>query len=160
VQVKNCVLLAQLARAAQVPILFVGKPYSESGPYWIEFKRLIDGSFVRYQSHVSEPAAMVALLQRARGAVVMSQYENWCLVAHEAAACGLPVLLPPLRWALERFGNRAHYFNGISLSSKNTEILAKFYRDAPNLPAPDIKLFSWHDAAVQLKEVYLKLLQS
>ena len=40
---KNCVALARLARAAQTPILFVGKPYAESDSYWQEFSRLVDG---------------------------------------------------------------------------------------------------------------------
>jgi glycosyltransferase involved in cell wall biosynthesis len=159
-QVKNCIPLARLARAAEVPILFVGKPYSERDAYWIEFKRLIDGGWVRYQGHVTEPAAMVALLQRARGAVIMSQYENWCLAAHEAAACGLPVLLPPKRWALERFGNQAHYLDNAAFNRENIDVLRRFYRDAPDLPAPAIRLLSWHDTARQLKEVYQRVLES
>ena len=158
--VKNCVPLARLARAAEAPILFVGKPYSERDPYWIEFKELIDGRWVRYQTHVSEPAAMVALLQQARGAVIMSQYENWCLAAHEAAACGLPVLLPPKRWALERFGDQAHYLKDTSFNPENVDALRRFYQGAPELPAPAISLLSWHDTARQLKEVYERLLKS
>ena len=32
--VKRSVELAQLSRAAEVPILFVGKPIDDSDPYW------------------------------------------------------------------------------------------------------------------------------
>ena len=53
---------------------------------------------------------MVALLQASRGFVLMSQFENWCLSAHEAVACGLPVLVPDQNWSRERFGNAARYF--------------------------------------------------
>ena len=157
-QRKNCVPLAQIARAAQVPILFVGKPYSEKDPYWLEF-RLIDGRWVQYQTHVADPAGMVALLQRARGAVVMSQYENWCFTAHEAAACGLPVLLPPMRWAHERFGDQARYFAEVTLNRNNIQILKQFYEDAPQLPIPAIKLYSWQEVALQLKAVYVQILK-
>jgi glycosyltransferase involved in cell wall biosynthesis len=157
---KNCVPLARLAHQARVPVLFVGKPYFESDPYWAEFRKLVDGVWVRHQPHVSDPAAMLALLHHARGAVVMSQFENWCLVAHEAAACGLPVLLPDQKWSRERFGDQAHYFDSIGYSPRNIEILKQFYADAPNLPAPKIKLFSWAEVAQQLKNVYEQVLKN
>ena len=41
-QRKNSIELAELARAADAPILFVGKPYSPDDPYWLRFKNLID----------------------------------------------------------------------------------------------------------------------
>ncbi|HXI68954.1 MAG TPA: glycosyltransferase [Verrucomicrobiae bacterium] len=156
---KNSVALARLARAAQVPVLFVGKPYAETESYWQEFRALVDGRWVRHQAHVADPAAMVALLQSARGAVVMSDYENWCLTAHEAAACGVPVLLPDQNWSRERFGNKAHYFDRIGFSPRNVEILKQFYTAAPGLPAPAVQLFSWADAAVRLKTVYERVLK-
>jgi glycosyltransferase involved in cell wall biosynthesis len=159
-QRKNPVPLARLARAAQVPILFVGKAYSESDPYWREFSGLLDGRWVRHQPHVADPAAMVALLKSARGAVVMSDYENWCLTAHEAAACGLPVLLPDQNWSRERFGNQAHYFDRIGFSPRNVGILKEFYDATPGLPAPAIQLFSWADAARRLKAVYERVLNA
>ena len=158
-QRKNCIPLAQLALKARVPVLFVGKPYSEKDPYWIEFSRLIDGNWVQYQSHVADPAGMVALLQRSRAAVVMSQYENSCFTAHEAAACGLPVLLPPMRWAYERFGNQARYLKNVTFNQDNIEILRQFYADARELPVPAIKLFGWQDVAVQLQAVYTRALK-
>jgi len=155
---KNSAILARLARAAQVPILFVGKPYTETDPYWQEFQSLVDGCWVRHQPHVADPAAMVALLKSARGAVMMSDFENWCLTAHEAAACGLPVLLPDLIWSRERFGDQAHYFDRIGFSPRNVEILKSFYAATPGLAAPNIQLFSWADTAVQLKAVYENVL--
>jgi glycosyltransferase involved in cell wall biosynthesis len=157
---KNSVPLARLARAAQVPVLFVGKPYAESEPYWQEFRGLVDGRWVRHQPHLADPVAMVALLHRARGAVVMSDFENWSLTAHEAAACGLPLLLPDLNWSRERFGNQAHYFDRIGFHPRNVEILKQFYHAAPGLPAPAVKLFSWTEVAGQLKTVYERVLNA
>ena len=153
---KNCIPLARLAHQAQVPMLFVGKPYSENDPYWVDFMKLVDGKWVRHQSHVADPAAMIALLQQARGAVVMSQHENWCLVAHEAAACGVPVLLPSQKWSHERFGAHAHYFTG-NLDQDATA-LREFYERCPSLPAPGIRLFSWTEVAVELKMIYERVL--
>lgn len=155
---KNCVPLARLAHQAQVPVLFVGKPYCENDPYWAVFRALVDGRWVRHQPHVGDPAAMIALLHRARGALVMSQFENWCLVAHEAAACGLPVLLPDQKWARERFGGEAHYFTGDL--KRDTAVLKDFYERCPTLPAPNIRLYRWVEVAEKLRVVYAEVLNT
>jgi glycosyltransferase involved in cell wall biosynthesis len=157
---KNSVALARLAKRAEVPILFVGKPYSESDAYWREFQGLIDDRWVRHQSHVADPSSMVKLLGSARGAVVMSDYENWCLVAHEAAACGLPVLLQDQKWSRERFGDQATYFERIGFSEANVQILKKFYEASTLLPQPQIKLYSWRDTAHQLEQLYSQILSA
>jgi len=155
---KNCVPLAQLARRAKVPILFVGRPYSESDSYWCEFSALIDGKFVRHHPHVASEAEMVALLHAARGAVIMSRYENWCLAAHEAAACGLPLLLPDQPWSRERFGDEASYF--ADNSAADVAILQRFHAECPTRPAPPGPLPSWDDAAARLREVYARVLKT
>jgi glycosyltransferase involved in cell wall biosynthesis len=155
---KNSVPLARLALEARVPILFVGKPYSEKDPYWKTFARLIDGDMVLHKPHIADPEAMAELLRRARGAVIMSQYENWCLAAHEAAACGLPLLLPRLKWALECFEERAHYFTGDF--AQDVEVLKRFYAKCPNLPSPGTPSRSWRNTAEQLIAVYQRVLRT
>jgi glycosyltransferase involved in cell wall biosynthesis len=155
---KNCIPLARLAQKAGVPVLFVGKPFAEGDPYWTEFRAMIDGHRVLHQPHIDDPAAMVALLQRARGAVLMSRFENWSFTIHEAAACGLPVLLPPLKWARERFGAQAHYFT--ANETRDAAILREFYERCPSLPAPKIRLYSWTEVAQQLRAVYQEVLST
>lgn len=155
---KNSLELARLARAANTPMLFVGKPFDLKGAYWMEFEKLIDGKIVRHHSHVSNAPELIALLQRARGYVLMSRAENWSLAAHEAAACGLPVLVPNQRWAHERFGERAHYWpaNGFDAT---VAALRKFYDACPQLSAPGIRQYSWVEVAESLRGVYGQMLQ-
>ncbi len=157
-QRKNSVELAELARAADVPILFVGKPYSPDDPYWLRFKNLVDDRCVKHHPFVGGEPEMISLLQSARGFVLMSKHENWCLSAHEAVACGLPLLVQNQKWSQERFGNRARYFEKTGFSKRNAEILRKFWEDAPALPAPEIKLHSWDEVAKQLRAVYERVL--
>ena len=152
--------LATMARAAQVPIMFVGKPYHESDPYWRRFQELIDGRWVRHQPHTDSEAEMVALLQSARGFVLMSQHENWCLSAHEAAACGLPLLVQDQNWSRERFGDQARYFPSIGVTAENIRVLRQFHADAAKLPAPRVKIYSWDDTAVELKKIYERVLST
>jgi glycosyltransferase involved in cell wall biosynthesis len=157
--VKNSVELARLARAAQVPVLFVGKPYDDISAYWEQFRQLVDNEFVLHHAHVQGERAMIDLLRGARGLVLMSQYENWSLAAHEAAACGLPLLLSDQKWARERFGSQAHYF---SKRGKDAAVasLQNFYRQSPGLPAPKVRLYSWTEVAEVLRTAYANLLQN
>ena len=152
---KRSVELAQLARRAEVPILFVGKPYHEDDPYWKEFQGLIDDRWVRYRPHVGNEAAMVELYRSARGFVLASVTENWCLSAHEAAACGLPCLLRPQNWARERFGSEAHYFP--ENPEGDLEALRRFHAAAPTLPAPRVRQWSWWEVGEQMAAVYQRL---
>ena len=157
---KNSIPLAEMAMAAQTPILFVGKPYHPHDPYWLRFQKLIDNRWVKYHPHVSTELEMIALLQSARGFVLMSNYENWCLSAHEAAACGLPLLIQDQKWSRERFNDQAHYFTHIGNSASNAEVLRRFYESSPALPPPKIRLHSWLDAARELQHVYDRVLST
>lgn len=149
--VKRSVELAEAARTAEVPLLFVGRPYSEQDGYWLAFRALIDHRCVRYQSHVESPQDMARLLQQARGFVIYSQWENWCLAAHEAAAMGLPLLLPDLPWSRERFGTAARYFSPDKPAARQ---LRDFYEATSSLPAPKVSVPSWAQTAARLKEIY------
>jgi len=99
---------------------------------------------------------MIRLLQSARGFVIFSQHENWCLSAHEAAACGLPLLLPDQNWSRERFGEKASYLVP-NADSANTERLRDFYKQAAVLPVPP-RPPGWGDAAIAIKRVYEQVL--
>ena len=157
---KRTVELAELAKAAEVPILFVGKPYAENDPYWKRFRPLIDDHWVKYHPHVESESELVRLLQSARGFVLMSMWENWSLIAHEAAACGLPLLVPDQNWSRERFGSEARYFARRDNRRRNTEILRQFYQYCPSLPPPKIRLWSWLEVAGQFRTIYQSLCAS
>ena len=154
---KRTVELAELARQAQVPVLFVGKPYAEQDPYWRRFRALIDEQYVHHHPHVESEQEMRGLLQEARGFVLMSRYENWCLSAHEAIACGLPILVPDQNWSRERFGETARYWPWRDAAA--AAVLRDFYDDCPNLAAPPVRLYSWEDVARELQPVYQRVLE-
>jgi glycosyltransferase involved in cell wall biosynthesis len=154
---KNSIILAQLAHAAKTPMLFVGKPFDHQGPYWREFSKLIDGKIVKHHPHVSSRQELISLLQKSRGYVLMSLYENWSLAAHEAAACGLPMLVQDQRWSRERFGGKVSYWPKKGHEAR-ARALAEFYEKCPGLSPPKIHFFSWEESALMLKDVYSRLL--
>jgi glycosyltransferase involved in cell wall biosynthesis len=151
--VKKSVELARLASEAEVPVLFVGKPFAAGDSYWEQFRQLVDNKYVRHQPHVASEQEMIGLLQRARGFVLNSRFENWSLAAHEAAACGLPLLLPDLPWSRERFGDQATYF------PKNDAVqaaatLRSFYQQSSSAPPPKVRLYGWREVAEILRDAY------
>ena len=158
--VKRSLELARLARQAEVPVLFVGKPFEPNNAYWREFSGLVDGRWVRHQPHVASESELIRLYRAARGFVLMSHYENWSFVAHEAAACGLPLLLMDLPWSRERFGDQANYFPSAGKESAGLAALKAFYENAAHLPPPRIKLQSWPEVAQRLKQIYEGLMES
>lgn len=156
--VKRSIELAQLARSAEVPILFVGDPYSKSDPYWQTFERMVDDRFVLYRPHVQDAVELMNLLLTARGFVLYSRYENWSLATHEAAACGVPLLLPDRNWSRECFGDQAVYFS--STERAHVAELKNFYLSTDRLPSPQIKHYSWTDVATMLVEIYQDVLNT
>ena len=155
-EVKRSIELAQLARDAKVPILFVGDPYSIDDPYWGRFQRLIDNEFVLHQNHIAHGVELKKLLLSARGFVLYSEYENWSLAAHEAAACRIPLLLPDMKWSRECFGDQARYFSSRGRAQHAAE-LSNFYATAENLPAPKIANYTWDNVATKLISIYQEL---
>lgn len=150
---KGSLVMARLAHAAKVPLLFAGKPYTETDPYWLEFKKYIDGKYVIHSGHIDGSKAMASLLGRARGFVLNSLHENWCFSAHEAAACGLPLLLPDQPWSRERFGSEARYFTPGNFTVMTDE-LKRFYEEAPDLASPGTRQYSWKEVGDKLISVY------
>ena len=153
---KNTIELARLAKLAEVPILFVGKPYHHSSPYWQQFKGLIDNRWVCYREHVSSTDEIIALLRSARGFVINSLIETWCFSAHEAAACGLPLLLPDRKWSREIFGDQAAYFTRDQAG--NAAILRNHYAQAAKAPLPQIRFWSWKEVGEQHIALYHQLM--
>lgn len=154
---KRSVELARMAHLAKVPICFVGKPYDDSSAYWKEFKSLVDGVFVKHVGHTESVGEMIELLKSSRGYVLFSDYENWCLSAHEAIACGLPILVPDQPWSRELFASEARYFHGWNIDS-NARRLKDYYQECDTIPTPNLPLYSWRDVASKLLPFYNQLL--
>lgn len=153
---KRNVELAEMAVAAKTPVLFIGRPYSTTTGYWARFQSLVDGKLVRHEPHSDDRAKLAELIRGARGFVHFSTYENWSLAADEAAACGLPLLLPDLPWSRERFGTCARFLE-THPGAENIRRLRAFFDDCPALPVPP-RPHSWNDVAAKLKAIYAELI--
>jgi glycosyltransferase involved in cell wall biosynthesis len=155
---KNNVLLAQAARRAGTPVVFLGKPYADDDPYFLEFKKCVDGKVVRYPGFVSNEEKW-RYLRGARGFVLLSQFESGCIAVHEAAAAGLPFLLSDLPWASKVYAKaRAVRFVGLRSLSEVAAGLGTFYAFAHREPGTTFPLLTWRQVAENYVDLYRSIL--
>jgi len=155
---KNSLLLAQAAKLSQVPVVFIGRPYSENESYFQSFLSLVDQKHVRYKGEVSEEEK-ISLLTNAQGFVLLSNFESGCIAVHEAAASGLPMLLPKKKWTsvYPVSENIVH----IDTSRTAEEIafdLSRFYKTATRRNKQTFPVGSWGDTAAEYERIYIKII--
>lgn len=155
---KNTLLLARAAQEAGIPVLFLGKPYSETDGYFLAFKKCVDGSNVRFGGFVSD-ADKHRYLTGARGFVHLSEFESGCISVYEAAAAGLPLLLSNAPWATTSLQHSKHIcFTNVKSVNSVARSLETFYQSAHRQPAPTFPVRSWVDVASEYKMLYEEVL--
>lgn len=155
---KRTVLLAEAARLAQVPVLFLGKPYAESDPYYQRFRALVDGRWVRYGGFVSEEEKQQCL-RRARGFALLSEFETGCIAVYEASAAGLPLFLSRLPWATGGYpAARQIQFCPLDTPAAIARRLREFYQNARRLQGHNFPVPTWREVAEQTREVYRQVM--
>lgn len=157
--VKRVLETARIAVQAEVPVRFVGKPYSESDPYAAAFSAFAakHPQWVLFDGPVESRERLAQLLKRARGFVLLSKWESLSLAALEAAASGCPLLLSDLPWARSAFPGSGVTFCPIAVSEHEAaRRLREFHSACPALPRPT-RPANWLEIAGQLRNVYTKV---
>ena len=152
--------LAQAAIAAKTPIRIVGKPYSESDPYYLRFRALAQShpEWIRHVPHITDRAELAALYRSARGFVLLSAIETRSLSAEEAAACECPLLLSDMPWARDVFPANPFFLSPHAPVEETARVLRTFYDAAPTLP-PNPLPTTWDDVAGSLIAIYRAVLE-
>jgi len=157
---KNSLLLAEAARAAQLPVLFLGKPYSENNPYFLRFRELVDDKYVRYPGFVSTQEKY-GYLRGARGFVLLSQFESGCIAVFEAAAAGLPLLLSDLPWAKRSYPDaRDISFLRPDRPAEVSRALTEFHERAHRRAGTTFPLLNWNQVAQSYLAVYEEVMRA
>lgn len=154
---KQSIILAQYAKKAQTPIVFMGGP-GESKKYFDAFRNEVDNRYVFYPGFVSKEQKDY-IEQQASGFVLLSQGESGCISVYEAAAYKLPLLLSDLPWA-RGYDTPAHisYCNYKNPGKAVTQ-LKNFYDRTEKLQHPPFKIHTWSEIAQIYSEQYKKLVK-
>jgi len=152
--------ILDICQRAGVPMVFLGKPYTEQDPYFQEFRALIDNRNVRYAGFVSAEEKF-HWLRGARGFALLSQFETGCIALLEAAAAGLPLFLSRLPWATRVYSEtREVEFVNLDAAEAIAPQLRVFHARAHRAPRQTFPLLSWREVAVQYCDLYQTLLSS
>jgi glycosyltransferase involved in cell wall biosynthesis len=156
---KRVLELARAAVLSKVPVWIIGKPYSESDPYYLQFLEVQkrNSGLIRYEGGVSDRALLAKIYRQARGFVLLSTMESLSLSALEAAASKCPLLLSDLPWARTTFGDDAVYATGSMRPESLAPVLHDFFEKAPSMK-PVFKPLNWNEVAERLQALYQKLL--
>jgi len=155
---KNSVLLAQLAKRTGVPVVFLGKPFSENDAYFTAFRRLVDEKYVIYPGFVTEDEKL-KLMSGASGFVLPSRAESGCLAVYEAAAAGLPLLLSDKPWAYT-YEDPHSAIQHVELNDEKAfaDRLKSFFETSQRLEGPTFPVMSWEEIAKEYVNVYERVL--
>jgi glycosyltransferase involved in cell wall biosynthesis len=152
---KRVLELAEAAAQAKIPIWIIGRPYSESDPYFLQFLEMQrrHSAYVRYEGAIDDRAELARAYQHARGFVLLSTNESLSLSALEAAAAKCPLLLSDLPWAKSFFGAHATYASASEPCHRLAFHLKDFFDRAPSIK-DGIKPPTWDEVADQLMAFY------
>jgi glycosyltransferase involved in cell wall biosynthesis len=152
---KRILELAEAAVKAKIPVWVIGKPYSLTDPYYLQFleaqKKHPD--LIRYEGPIHDRAQLADIYHKARGFVLLSTMETHSLSAFEAAAAECPLLLSDLPWAKSVFGTNARYASTHLGCGQLAEVLRRFSAEAPSITNGIIPP-KWDDIADQLLAFY------
>lgn len=151
---KNSVYLASIAREIKIPIVFIGRPYSND-EYYKEFIKLVDNKYVIYNENVNDEEKFKTLVN-AKGYIMLSNKESGCISVLEALALKTPVFLPNYSWA------RGTYQGYVNLGTmKKHDLLTKQISEFYNSPQelPEYKVMSWKEVAKKYVEVFQSVLK-
>jgi glycosyltransferase involved in cell wall biosynthesis len=154
---KQSVLLAQYAKTAQTPIVFIGKGNGED-PYFKLFQQEIDNQYVFYPGYVSREWKD-CIERNASGFILLSQAESGCIAVYEAAAYQLPLMLSDLPWAWGYDTPKDITFCNFRNKNQAVRQIKKFYDRSGKLDHFPFAAYSWQEVAKMYHEIYAELLK-
>ncbi|GHV47997.1 hypothetical protein FACS1894181_02660 [Bacteroidia bacterium] len=154
---KQSALLAQYAKKAKTPVVFMGGA-NETDSYFKEFQKEIDSQYVYYPGYVSKEWKD-CIEQNAVGFVLLSQGESGCISVYEAAAYKLPILLSNLPWAWGYDTPTDISFCDYQNQKDAVSQLKAFYDYARKLKTPPFTIHTWAEVAQMYLDLYREILK-
>ena len=152
---KQTVLLAQYAKRARVPIVFMGSR-TLTDPYFKAFEAEVDNKYVFYPGYVSKEWRD-CIERNASGYVLLSKGESGCIAVYEAAAYKMPLLLANRPWAWGYDKPTYISFCDDWDETKAISQLKAFYEKSGRLDSMPFNALTWDDIAKFYVDEYKKL---
>ena len=152
---KNSLLLAKVANALKIPIIFIGRLHDTDTAYLSLFQKEINNKYVTLLSSV-EDEEKIQYLTQSRALVTLSKGESGGISNLEAIALGVPVILPNYDWATLTYSDYASY---VEMGSFKT-VLNSFAAALQQVKVPDgFYVPTWDEVASKYLEIYKGLVK-
>lgn len=153
---KNSLLLAKVANALKIPVIFIGRLHDTNSSYLNLFQKEINNKYVTHLSDVDDDEKIKYLTQ-ARALVTLSKGESGGISNLEAIAMGMPVILPKFDWATLTYSSYASYVD----MRRFKTILKGLTAALEQAKAPDgFVVPTWDEVADKYYSVYQSVLES
>lgn len=152
---KQTIKLAQFAKKAKVPIVFMGHSFKDA--YFNAFLKEVDNKYVFYPGYVSKEWRD-CIEKNASGYVLLSLGESGCIAVYEAAAYKMPLLLSNLPWAWGYDSPTDIYYCDQQNEMKAIEQLSEFYSISDRLDHTPFLVHTWAQIAQLYVDEYKKLM--
>lgn len=150
---KNQLAVALAAKAANVPITFLGDVFPSCREYGDQFRALIDGTLLQWTSHVNDRAEVARIMASASGLVLASDTEAFPLVLLESLACGTPVMVTNMPALRSIFSDSIRYAPPAA-GPDYAAALAAFHRDCLAGLRQDYKVLTWDEVGALVAGIY------
>jgi glycosyltransferase involved in cell wall biosynthesis len=158
-RIKNQVAVASAAKAAKVPVEFIGDVLPTDIDYAEDFKRLLDDEYVSWRGPVWNRQELASIMKGSLGVFLASDYESQPLVLLEALACGIPVMAPDILDLRSYYGDVIRYSSS-PYSKKFPYELNQFYNDCKKGLRQSFQSIGWSEVAEQINHVYCRVLDN
>jgi hypothetical protein len=155
---KQSILLAQYAKIAKIPIVFMGAG-NKTDDYFMKFYSEVDNEYVFYPGYVTKEWKD-CIEQNAAGFILLSQGESGCISVYEAAAYKLPVMLSNLPWAWGYDSPEKIYFCDYKNQKKAVCQIKRFYDNAEKTDSTPFKINTWNEVAKMYLGIYKEILSA
>lgn len=150
---KNQLHVAEAARAAKVPVTFLGDIFPLDQDYGSRFRALVDGGIVQWTGQINDRVEVAKLMASASGLVLASTLEAFPLVLLESLACGTPVMVTDMPAMRSIFGGAIRYAPPAA-DPAYPAALAAFHRDCLAGLRQNYPVLTWDDVATRVANLY------
>ena len=151
---KNSLILAKVANALKVPVIFIGRMQENDKDYLRLFQNEVNNIYVTHLGNV-EDLEKIEYIKDSRGVVSLSRGESGGISNLEAIALGAPLILPRYDWATLTYEGYPSY---VDMSSWKLMLSSLSAALEGLKPVVGFYTPSWDEVASQCLDVYKGLL--
>ena len=120
------------------------------------FEKLVDNKLVYWTGELKSERQIASHMKGSGGVLLASKYESVGLVALEALACGVRIMVPNFEHLRDYYGNAVWYCD--QPDNKKFLVQLRDFYNSDLQRANVVKLYKWSDVGKMIHDVYKSIL--